>query len=71
MTPVDVLSARPRRANEGFRSLFIDGDRVGNVIIEGGRVRMSILLRQYLTFFHRGLVERIDAEQMRGDDRPA
>src|SRR5262245_17296979 len=29
----------------------------------------QILLRQYLTFFHRRLVERIDAEQMRRDDR--
>src|SRR5262245_65583017 len=29
----------------------------------------QILLRQYLTFFHRRLVERIDAEQMRGNDR--
>src|SRR5512144_847502 len=29
----------------------------------------QILLRQYLTFFHRRLVERVDAEQMRGDDR--
>src|SRR5262245_771043 len=29
----------------------------------------QIFLRQYLAFFHRRLVERIDAEQMRGDDR--
>src|SRR2546421_7536275 len=27
----------------------------------------QIPLRQHLAFFHRGLAERIDAEQMRGD----
>src|SRR3954470_14846093 len=29
----------------------------------------QILLRQHLAFFHRRLIERIDAKQMRGDDR--
>src|SRR5262245_32398863 len=28
----------------------------------------EILLRQYLTFFHRGLIERVHAEEPRGDD---
>src|SRR5476649_532536 len=37
-------------------------------LIWSGSCAGEIALRQHLAFFHRRLVERIDAEEMRGDD---